>query len=57
MSINEYLNEIINGNIDKVKTYETNLINQIGKINPKGYNLIPLFAALNLSSCSLRIII
>lgn len=48
MSINEYLNEIINGNIDKVKTYETNLINEIGKINPRGYDLIPLFAALNL---------
>ena len=25
---------IINGNIDKVKTYD-NLINEIGKINPK----------------------
>tara|TARA_B100001093_G_scaffold144560_1_gene137189 strand:- start:189 stop:674 length:486 start_codon:yes stop_codon:yes gene_type:complete len=48
MSINDYLNEIISGNIDKVKNYETNLINEIGKINPRGYDLIPLFAALNL---------
>ena len=50
MSINNYLKEILNGDLDKVKSYDTNLINEIGKVNPKGYDLIPLFAAIALYS-------
>lgn len=48
MSINNYLKDIINGNLDKVKSYDNNLINKIGRINPNGYDLIPLFAAVGL---------
>lgn len=48
MSITNYLNEILNGNLEKVKTYDVSLINKIGRINPNGYDLIPLFAAIGL---------
>jgi len=48
MSINNFLNDILNGNLDKVKSYDINLINEIGRVNPKGYDLIPLFAAIGL---------
>ena len=48
MSITNYLNEILNGNLEKVKTYDDSLINKIGRINPNGYDLIPLFVAIGL---------
>ena len=48
MSITEYLKDIINGNVDKVKSYDNSLVNEIGRINPRGYDLIPLFAAVGL---------
>ena len=31
-----------------VKTFDNALVNKIGRTNPKGYNVIPLFAALGL---------
>jgi hypothetical protein len=48
MSINSYLTHILNGNLEIVKTFDNALVNKIGRINPKGYNVIPLFAALGL---------
>ena len=48
MSITNYLNDILNGNLNKVKSYDNSLINEIGRINPKGYDLIPLFVAIGL---------
>lgn len=48
MSINSLLTHILEGNIETVKTFDHALVNQIGRINPKGYDCIPLFAALGL---------
>jgi len=48
MSINSLLTHILEGNIEKVKTFDNALVNQIGRINPKGYDCIPLFSALGL---------
>ena len=46
--INQYLKNIYDGNIDKVKEKGDIFINSVGRLNPKGYNLIPIFACLAL---------
>ena len=48
MSITKYLNDIFNGNLDAVKSQNNKLLNTVGRLNPKGYDLIPLFAAIGL---------
>jgi len=47
MTITTFLNAIITGNLDAVRSQENinELVNAIGKIIPKGYDLIPLIAA------------
>lgn len=48
MTITTFLSAIFDGNLDKVRSQENinELVNAIGRINPRGYDLIPLFAAL-----------
>ena len=50
ITITTFLNNILDGNLDAVRSQENinELINAIGKINPRGYDLIPLFAAFGL---------
>ena len=50
MTITTFLNAIMDGDLDAVRSQENinELVNAIGRINPRGYNLIPLFAAFGL---------
>ncbi len=50
MSITEYLTDILNGDLDKVQSYNHDLINKVGQINGINGYLIPLFSALGLST-------